>query len=52
MKFAELIEALKNGDVDIVIADMTPTAERVKAFLKLIRKQGGFCRICRCLFFP
>jgi ABC-type amino acid transport substrate-binding protein len=28
MKFAGLIEALKNGDVDIVIADMTPTAER------------------------
>jgi len=30
MKFAGLIEALKNGDVDIVIADMTPTAEREK----------------------
>lgn len=30
MKFAALIEALKKGDVDIVIADMTPTAEREK----------------------
>lgn len=28
MKFAALIEALKNGLVDIVIADMTPTPER------------------------
>ena len=30
MKFDALIEALKNGLVDIVIADMTPTAEREK----------------------
>ena len=30
MKFAALIEALKNGQVDIVLADMTPTAERGK----------------------
>jgi len=30
MKFAALIEALRNGQVDIVIADMTPTAERGK----------------------
>ncbi len=28
MKFAALIEALKGGQVDIVLADMTPTAER------------------------
>ncbi len=28
MKFAALIEALKNGQVDIIIADITPTAER------------------------
>lgn len=28
MKFAALIEAVKNGQVDIVLADMTPTAER------------------------
>lgn len=28
LKFAALIEALKSGQVDIVIADMTPTAER------------------------
>lgn len=30
MKFAALIEAVKNGQVDIVLADMTPTAERGK----------------------
>jgi ABC-type amino acid transport substrate-binding protein len=30
MKFAALIEAVKNGQVDIVLADMTPTAERSK----------------------
>jgi len=30
MKFAALIEAVKNGLVDIVLADMTPTAERGK----------------------
>ncbi|RLE59888.1 MAG: amino acid ABC transporter substrate-binding protein [Thermoprotei archaeon] len=30
MKFAALIEALKTGMVDMVIADMTPTAEREK----------------------
>jgi polar amino acid transport system substrate-binding protein len=30
MKFAALIEALKNGMVDIVIADMVPTADRLK----------------------
>lgn len=30
MKFAALIEALKNGLIDIIIADMTPTAEREK----------------------
>ncbi|MEM1509927.1 MAG: ABC transporter substrate-binding protein [Thermofilaceae archaeon] len=30
MKFAALIEALKGGQVDIVLADMTPTAERGK----------------------
>ncbi|MEM2597263.1 MAG: ABC transporter substrate-binding protein [Thermofilum sp.] len=30
MKFAALIEALKKGDIDIILADMTPTAEREK----------------------
>jgi len=30
MKFAALIEAVRNGLVDIVLADMTPTAERGK----------------------
>lgn len=30
MKFAALIEAVKNGIIDIAIADMTPTAERSK----------------------
>lgn len=30
MKFAALIEALKKGDIDIILADMTPTADREK----------------------
>lgn len=30
MQFSALIEALKNGNVDIVLADMTPTSEREK----------------------
>jgi len=30
MQFSALIEAVKNGDVDIVLADMTPTSEREK----------------------
>jgi len=28
MKFAALIEALRNGQIDMILADMTPTAER------------------------
>ncbi|MGC9107742.1 MAG: ABC transporter substrate-binding protein [Infirmifilum sp.] len=30
MQFSALIEAVKNGDVDMVLADMTPTSEREK----------------------
>lgn len=30
MQFSALIEAVKNGDVDLVLADMTPTSEREK----------------------
>lgn len=47
MKFSGLIEAVKRGDVDIVLADMAITPERdASSFFHLVpsRFVGGYCK--------